>query len=56
MVTHDSYAASYADRVVFMRDGRMVREVGVGDREPALGRAEGLDVQAIMDIVTELES
>lgn len=27
MVTHDPVAASYADRVVFLRDGRMVDEV-----------------------------
>src|SRR5512135_483198 len=25
MVTHDAYAASYADRVVFLKDGRVVR-------------------------------
>ena len=27
MVTHDPVAASYADRVVFLRDGRLVDEV-----------------------------
>jgi putative ABC transport system ATP-binding protein len=26
MVTHDPYAASYADRVVFLRDGAVVHE------------------------------
>ena len=28
MVTHDPTAASYADRVVFLADGRIVHEVG----------------------------
>jgi putative ABC transport system ATP-binding protein len=27
MVTHDPVAASYADRVVFLRDGRLVDEL-----------------------------
>ena len=55
MVTHDPRAASYADRVVFLRDGLMVRELGAEDQGPALSRAEGIDVQTIMDIVAELE-
>ena len=28
MVTHDPVAASYADRVVFLADGRIVDEMG----------------------------
>jgi putative ABC transport system ATP-binding protein len=28
MVTHDARAASYADRVVFLADGRIVSELG----------------------------
>ena len=49
MVTHDAYAASYADRVVFLKDGRIVRE---------LRRAEQMDnrMQAIMDVMGRLES
>ena len=27
MVTHDAHAASYADRVVFLADGKIVREL-----------------------------
>jgi putative ABC transport system ATP-binding protein len=27
MVTHDAHAASYADRVVFLADGRIVHDV-----------------------------
>jgi putative ABC transport system ATP-binding protein len=33
MVTHDAGAATLADRVVFLRDGQIVREVEGGDRE-----------------------
>jgi putative ABC transport system ATP-binding protein len=31
MVTHDAGAAALADRVIFVRDGQIVREVGGGD-------------------------
>ena len=47
MVTHDPRAASYADRVVFLRDGKAVRELLPSD--------EGLSSQEIMDVMTELE-
>ncbi|MCU9807669.1 ABC transporter ATP-binding protein [Paraclostridium sp. AKS46] len=36
MVTHDSYAASYANRVIFFRDGKIVNEIlkkDLGDRD-----------------------
>jgi putative ABC transport system ATP-binding protein len=47
MVTHDAYAAAFADRVVFLRDGQQVRE---------LRRSNGsLDAQTIMDVIAELE-
>jgi putative ABC transport system ATP-binding protein len=47
MVTHDPGAASYADRVVFLRDGQIVRELKSG--------SEGLGAQTIMDVMAELE-
>ena len=47
MVTHDPRAASYADRVVFLRDGKAVRELLSGE--------EGLSSQEIMDVMAELE-
>ncbi len=47
MVTHDPRAASYADRVVFLRDGRTVRELTSSDG--------GLRPQEIMDVMAELE-
>ena len=51
MVTHDPYAASYADRVVFLRDGQIVRQ-----HQTTEGGAGGQDaVQAIIDLMAELE-
>jgi putative ABC transport system ATP-binding protein len=47
IVTHDPRAASYADRVVFLQDGRFVRELLSGD--------DGLSTQEIMDVMAELE-
>ena len=48
VVTHDPYAASYADRVIVLRDGEIV-----GAWQPADG--QGDRVQAIADLVGELE-
>ena len=45
MVTHDPRAASYADRVVFLKDGQIVREL----KDIRDGG------QAIMDVMAELE-
>ncbi|HTP07146.1 MAG TPA: ABC transporter ATP-binding protein [Anaerolineae bacterium] len=50
MVTHDAFAASYADRVVFLKDGRLIRQ---------LHRSEVTDgalLAAIMDVMGHLES
>jgi len=46
-VTHDPRAASYADRVVFLKDGRTVRELLAGD--------EGLAPEEILGVIAELE-
>jgi putative ABC transport system ATP-binding protein len=43
MVTHDPLAASYADRIVFLRDGQMVHEL------------TGCDRAAIIEVMAELE-
>jgi putative ABC transport system ATP-binding protein len=48
MVTHDPYAASFADRVVFLRDGQIVREWKSAGQD-------GDGVQVIIDIMAELE-
>jgi putative ABC transport system ATP-binding protein len=47
MVTHDPRAASYADRVIFLKDGAIVRELtlSAGDH----------NVQAIVDVIAALE-
>jgi len=47
MVTHDPRAASYADRVVFLKDGHIVRELNAGD--------EGLGAEEIMGMMAEME-
>lgn len=50
MVTHDPRAASYADRVVFLKDGRIMGELGSADN--GHGR---LDIEAILEKVSSLE-
>jgi putative ABC transport system ATP-binding protein len=37
MVTHDPYVASIADRLLFLEDGRIVRELGQCDEDAILG-------------------
>jgi putative ABC transport system ATP-binding protein len=49
MVTHDAYAASYADRVVFLKDGHVVRNLTRAGHESNM-------LQAIMDVMGHLES
>jgi putative ABC transport system ATP-binding protein len=49
MVTHDAYAASYADRVVFLKDGRVVRNLTRAGHESNM-------LQAIMDVMGRLET
>jgi len=47
MVTHDPRAASYADRVVFLQDGRIVHRLeNTGD---------GISIQHIVDVMTTLD-
>jgi putative ABC transport system ATP-binding protein len=47
MVTHDPRAASFADRVVFLKDGKIIRELKNGSL--------GHNVQPIMDVMAGLE-
>ncbi len=49
MVTHDAYAASYADRVVFLKDGRVVRQLDHTGHEGSM-------LQAIMAVMGDLET
>jgi putative ABC transport system ATP-binding protein len=47
MVTHDPRAASFADRVVFLKDGTIVRELKNSE--------QGHNIQPIMDVMAGLE-
>jgi putative ABC transport system ATP-binding protein len=48
MTTHDPFAASWADRVLLLMDGRILTEVGrVGDRRAFFDRI--IELQAAMD-------
>ncbi|MGH1491043.1 MAG: ABC transporter ATP-binding protein, partial [Acidimicrobiales bacterium] len=42
MVTHDPVAASYADRVVFLADGRIAGELANPTADSVLDRMRGL--------------
>lgn len=48
MVTHDPKAASYADRVVFLKDGKIVNEM--------IGQNGSVPIDQIMAIMAELEN
>ena len=52
MVTHDPIAAAYADRVVFLADGRVVDELARPHRPTILARMARLDVPAARGAVT----
>ena len=45
MVTHDPTAASYADRVVFLSDGRIVDEMPAPTAASVLDRLKALEGQ-----------
>ena len=48
MVTHDAFSASYANRVIFIKDGKIFNELNKGDKS----RKEFFD--EIIDVVTIL--
>ena len=47
MVTHDAFAASYANRVIFIKDGKVFNEL----RKGATTRAKDF-FDAIIDVIT----
>ena len=49
MVTHDPVAASYADRVVFLADGRLVDELRDPTAESVLDRIKELELPRLAD-------
>ncbi len=48
MVTHDPYSASYASRILFLKDGRIFNELLRGGRTRSVFYHEILDVLALM--------
>lgn len=48
MVTHDSVAASYCSRVVFLKDGKVYSELYRGDKNRPSFFKEIMDVQAVL--------
>ncbi len=50
MVTHDATAASYADRVLFLADGRIVDEMLDPTADRVLERMKAFD-QKVVDLV-----
>ena len=48
MVTHDAYSASYAGRVLFLKDGRIFNELFRGERARSVFYHEILDVLALL--------
>ena len=48
MVTHDAYSASYASRVLFLKDGRLFNELQKGGRPRPTFYHEILDVLAAL--------
>ena len=48
MVTHDAYSASYAGRVLFLKDGRIFNELLRGERGRSVFYHEILDVLAVL--------
>ena len=48
MVTHDAYSASYARRVLFLKDGRLFNELLRGERGRGVFYHEILDVLALL--------
>lgn len=48
MVTHDSYAASYCKRVVFLRDGAVVSEIYAGEQNQKVFYERILETQSLI--------
>jgi len=48
MVTHDAVAASYADRILFIKDGKLFNELRRGDNSRTDFYQRILEVQAFL--------
>ena len=47
MVTHDPAAASYADRILFLADGRIVSEMLEPDADAVLDRMKSIETGVV---------
>jgi putative ABC transport system ATP-binding protein len=56
MVTHDPNAAAYADRVVFLADGRIVDDLADPTAETVLDRLKHFDSPVLLDPSTRVSS
>jgi putative ABC transport system ATP-binding protein len=50
VVTHDAKAAAYADRIIFLRDGQVVRELHLEANDPPSKR-----LRMVVDTMEDLE-
>ena len=48
MVTHDALCASYADRILFLKDGRIFNEILKGEKSRTKFYQEILDVLSLL--------
>lgn len=48
MVTHDAFSASYADRILFLKDGRIFNEIFKGEKTRSTFYHEILDVLSLL--------
>ena len=48
MVTHDAFSASYAERILFLRDGRIFNEIFKGEKTRSVFYHEILDVLSLL--------
>ncbi|MDE6844372.1 MAG: ABC transporter ATP-binding protein [Lachnospiraceae bacterium] len=48
MVTHDAFCASYADRILFLKDGKIFNEIRKGEKTRNIFYHEILDVLALL--------
>lgn len=48
MVTHDAFSASYAERILFLKDGRIFNEIQKGEKTRSVFYHEILDVLSLM--------
>lgn len=48
MVTHDAFCASYADRILFLKDGKIFNEILKGEKTRDIFYHEILDVLSLL--------